>query len=250
MPPTSVFFRKKKAGKGQSALYLLLRPGFRSERREAGARCSESWSIRDVTLRSWPHWTLSLWKAPESLLYDHGTHGEWEAMGGELFEGPVSMHAVRSLQVRFNFLIQTADHIERLSPNNCFSWGMHFFLCTYHKNTSRHQKDTFNSATTPGTYRSLRWTFSTCGDLVFFFFIPVQFQRKTASVFEQAKTSGCTLANHVISERIYPNKGRSNTIPLWLLNGFCIIHLDPYNNTGEPQDYFQISQISLQGYNT
>lgn len=84
---------------------------------------------------------------------------------------------------------------------------------------------------------SSRWTFSTCGSRVwfspiFFFFIPVQFQRKTDPLFEQAKTSGCTLANHVISERIYPNKAWSNTIPLWLLNGFCIIHLDPYNNTG------------------
>ncbi len=65
-----------------------------------------------------------------------------------------------------------------------------------------------------------------------FFFISVQFQRKTAPVFEQAKTSGCTLANHVISECIYPNKAGSNTIPLWLPDGFCIIHLDPYNNTG------------------
>lgn len=65
-----------------------------------------------------------------------------------------------------------------------------------------------------------------------FFFMPVQFQRKTAPLFEQAKTSGCTLANHVISERIYLNKAWSNTIPLWLPNGFCIIHLDPYNNTG------------------
>lgn len=85
---------------------------------------------------------------------------------------------------------------------------------------------------------------------VFFFFIPMPFQRKTVPVFEQAKTSGCTLANHVISGRIYPNKARSNTIPLWLPNGFCIIHLDPYNNTGSLGGYFQISQISLQEYNS
>lgn len=65
-----------------------------------------------------------------------------------------------------------------------------------------------------------------------FFVIPVQFQRKIAPVFEQAKTSGCTVANHVISERIYPNKAWSNTGPLWLPNGLCIIRLDPYNNTG------------------
>lgn len=70
------------------------------------------------------------------------------------------------------------------------------------------------------------------GFLPFFFFIPVQFQRKIAPVFEQAKTSGCTVANHVISERIYPNKAWSNTGPLWLPNGLCIIRLDPYNNTG------------------
>ena len=55
----------------------------------------------------------------------------------------------------------------------------------------------------------------------FIFFVPSQ--RKTASVFEQAKTSGCTLASHVILERFYPNKARSNTIPLWLPNGLGII---------------------------
>lgn len=81
-------------------------------------------------------------------------------------------------------------------------------------------------------YHDSRWTFSTCGSRVWFFLLRLHFQRKTAPVFEQEKTSGCTLANHVISERIYPNKARSNTIPLWLPDGFCIIHLDPYNNTG------------------
>lgn len=85
-------------------------------------------------------------------------------------------------------------------------------------------------------HHSPRWTFSTCGIWVWlvlpFFFDPALFQRKTAPVFEHAKTSGCTLANHVILRRIYPNKARSNTIPLWLPNGLGIIHLDPYNNTG------------------
>lgn len=93
------------------------------------------------------------------------------------------------------------------------------------------------NATTPGNISLIKVDIfnSFQQEIVFFyfsFFIPVQFQRKTAPVFEQAKTSGCTLANHVISERIYPNKAWSNTIPLWLPNGFCIIHLDPYNNTG------------------
>lgn len=70
---------KKKAGKGQSALYLPFRPGFRSEKRKAGARCSESQSDMDVTLWCWPRWTPPLWKALESLLYDHSAHRE--AMG-------------------------------------------------------------------------------------------------------------------------------------------------------------------------
>lgn len=73
----------------------------------------------------------------------------------------------------------------------------------------------------------------------FFFFLG-----KTAPVFEQAKTSGCTLANHVISERIYPNKAQSNTIPLWLPNGFCIIHLDPYNNSGSLGAIFRFPRFA------
>lgn len=77
----------------------------------------------------------------------------------------------------------------------------------------------------------------------FSFFISSQFQRKTVPLFEKAKTSGCTLANLVISERIYPNWAWSNTIPLWLLNGFCIIHLNPYNNTGSLGTIFRFTKF-------
>lgn len=66
-----------------------LNPASACRGKKAGARCSESPSDTDMTLQSWPCWTLSLWKAKESFLYDHRTRGRGD--GGECFEGPLSL---------------------------------------------------------------------------------------------------------------------------------------------------------------
>lgn len=47
-----------------------------------------------------------------------------------------------------------------------------------------------------------------------------RFEGKHAQKFDEAKTSSGVLANHVISECVYPNKVCSNAVTLWLLDGF------------------------------
>lgn len=86
IPLTSV---DKEAGKGQSALYLLFRPGFRFELRKTGGRCSESQSKygRDAP---------KLTPLNSTFMKSHRKSPLWSrcsrsADGGEFFEGPVSL---------------------------------------------------------------------------------------------------------------------------------------------------------------
>lgn len=84
------FRRKKKAGKGQSALYLPFRPGFRSEKkRKAGARCSEKLERygRDA-LELTPLNSVFMKSPRKSPLWSQRSE---RGDGGELFEGPVSL---------------------------------------------------------------------------------------------------------------------------------------------------------------
>lgn len=75
------------------------------------------------------------------------------------------------------------------------------------------------------------WNPSLASLFFVFVFTPVLFLKNSPSILYEQKTSGCTMANHVILDHIYPNKFRSSIVPLWLPNGLRIIHLDPYNNT-------------------
>lgn len=58
-------------------------------------------------------------------------------------------------------------------------------------------------------------------------------KKKRPQCFERTKTSGCTLANHVISWRIYPKKAWSHAHPAAAFH--CFLHhpppASPYNNT-------------------
>lgn len=58
-------------------------------------------------------------------------------------------------------------------------------------------------------------------------------KKKRPQCFERTKTSGCTLANHVISWHIYPKKAWSHAHPAAAFH--CFLHhpppASPYNNT-------------------
>lgn len=184
---------KRRAGKGQSALYLLVRAGFPSKSRKTGGR----WYGRDRLVATSLNSVFR--KATESLFYAGGTRSG--AMGAGSLKVLAVCCGCRMFAGKFSYWFLNSKHAAHWKVD-VRRKKRAFGFCFWVTSSFYFFSSCFFTLKCHGTLPCVSWTYSS-GQVwlspFFFlsFIIPLQFQRKPSLVFEHVKTSGCTWANRV-----------------------------------------------------